>query len=77
MKLFKNFIFGLCVAAGKDSRTSYCDPNELPLPANAERWDCTGTGDQYIQTGAKCYLQCNPDFIATSCSVKALVCNIK
>ena len=77
MKIFKNFIFGLCVAAGKDPRMSYCDVDELSLPANAERWDCAGTTDQYVPTGARCYLQCNPGFIPTSCNLKALVFNIK
>ena len=76
MKLFKNFIIGCCVAASKDPRTSFCDINELSLPAHAEKWDCAGASDQYVPTATKCFMKCDDGFIATSCNFHVLVLDI-
>ena len=64
MKIFNNITTGLFLAvqAGK-----YCDVNELPLPNNAEKWNCTKVQDAGIPTGTICYLQCNPGYIETKC----------
>ena len=67
MKLFQNFFIVSCVAAGKQSRTSYCNLDDLTLPDDAEKWDCRGTSDKYIPTGTKCFLQCDAGYMPTAC----------
>ena len=61
-------LYGL--VSGKDSRSYYCDTNELsPLPHNAEKWECTKATGNLVPAGNRCELICKAGFVPTKCKL--------
>ena len=69
MKIFSGlaiFYNSDLVSGGKPRN---CDLTELPLPANAEIWDCSGVTGNLVPVGNTCKLKCDVGYEAVNCKI--------
>ena len=60
MKLWNGFFIftGIAQAFEKDPRSYYCDIEDLTLPSNAEKWNCSEAKGDLVPAGNDCKLKC-------------------
>ena len=73
MKLLNGLIFFNAIVSGTERFTGtkkFCDISELPLPINAEKWNCTGESNGNLaEAGNKCTLECAAGYSPTKCKL--------
>ena len=64
MKLWTGFLIftGVAKALEKDPRSYYCDIEDLNLPPNAEKWNCSEAKGDLVPAGNDCKLICKTGF---------------